>query len=511
MLSNFNMRSRLRKGFAFFADSILQLFIVLTIVIAPAALSGQIAPVHENTGWTNQAGGDVAYLGETKVLRGNMLSGRTVYQMLPGSVPPPAVFRKAPYLIYSGVNTEMIALWQLFNTYTCSIEWGTDTSYNSGYLQTAEYGTDHQHTATLSNLLNSTKYYYRVIADIDTATGHFRTGPTDSVTDVTILLYGDTRTYPVDHDSVAAQIIQTYTNDTTAQSILLLSGDLVANGNNESDWDNQFFDPQYQRLQQMLRTLPLLACMGNHEGAGTLFAKYFPYPFYSADRYYWSFDYGPVHFIIIDQYTTYTVGSPQYQWLVSELSGTTKKWKILILHEPGWSAGVHGNNAQVQSVLQPLCEQYGVQFVFAGHNHYYARAVTKRVEHITTGGGGAPLYTPDSNYPNIIKVDKSYHFCKLEISTDTLHLTVIKNNGDVIEQFDYYRFYTWTGAVDSLWRNPANWEMGVVPYSKSDVVIPAGLSIYPQVSDSVWCNKLLIEDGAAVNIDSTGYLFVAEN
>ena len=423
----------------------------------------------------------------------------------------PAVFRKAPYLIYSGINTEMIILWQLVDTFSCSVEWGTDTNYTTGNQQTTEYGTDNQHTITLSGLNNSTKYYYRVIADYDTAVGNFRTGPVNSVSDITILAYGDTRTYPNNQDSVAGQIIQNYTNDTAAQTLLLLSGDMVADGNSESDWDSQFFDPQYEHIQQMLRTLPLMACMGNHEGAGVLFSKYFPYPFYNSGTYYGSFDYGPAHITILDQYTSYSVGSTQYQWLVSDLSGSDKPWKILMLHEPGWTAGGgHSNNTDVQTIIQPLCEQYGVQFVIAGHNHYYARAETNRVEHITTGGGGAPLYNPDPSKPNIVTVEKAYHFCKLEIDTDTLRFTVIKDDGSVIETIDYHRYYQWTGTVDNDWRNSGNWEMGVVPSSGSDVVIPAGVPHYPLIIDNVSCNKIIIRENALLNIDSTGSLTVAE-
>lgn len=421
----------------------------------------------------------------------------------------PPRYRKAPYLIYPGTNTEMTILWQLDSIFSCTVEWGTDTTCSQGSSQTTEYGTDHQHKITLTNLSNSTNYYYRVIADYDTARGNFLTGPVDNVTDITLLAYGDTRTYPADQDSVAGQIITAYTSDPEAQTLLLLSGDMVADGNVESDWDNQFFDPQYAHIQQMLRTIPLMACMGNHEGAGLLFSKYFPYPFYHSGNFYWSFDYGPLHITILDQYTDYTVGSVQYQWLVSDLAGTDKKWKIIVLHEPGWTAGGHGNNTQVQNVVQPLCEQYDVQFVIAGHNHYYARAETNRVQHITSGGGGAPLYNPDPSYPNIITVEKAHHFCKIEIHSDTLQFTAIKDNGAIIESFDYYRYYTWTGAVDNDWKNSANWEMGIVPTATSDVLIPSGTLYSPRIVDAVSCNKLHIQDGASVDIESAGSLTVA--
>lgn len=97
---------------------------------------------------------------------------------------------------------------------------------------------------------------------------------------------------------------------------------------------------------------------------------------------------------------SYTPGSAEYNWLTNDLASTTKPWKILLFHEPGWSAGgSHANNTTVQTYIQPLCKQYGVDLVLNGHNHYYSRAVVDGVQHITTGGGGAPLYAPNPTYP----------------------------------------------------------------------------------------------------------------
>ena len=123
---------------------------------------------------------------------------------------------------------------------------------------------------------------------------------------------------------------------------------------------------------------------------------------FSADRY-WSFDYGPAHFVMLDQYVDYAVGSPQYTWLVNDLAASTKIWKFIVMHEQGWSTGGgHENNTTVQTIIQPLAELYGVSIVFGGHNRYYARAVVNGVQHLTVGGGGAPLYTPDPGQPFIV-------------------------------------------------------------------------------------------------------------
>jgi hypothetical protein len=61
------------------------------------------------------------------------------------------------------------------------------------------------------------------------------------------------------------------------------------------------------------------------------------------------------------------------------------------------------------------------------------------VQHITTGGGGAPLYTPNPNADSIVVVDKSLHFCKLDINQDTLSFSAIRADGSLIEQFKYTR------------------------------------------------------------------------
>lgn len=357
-----------------------------------------------------------------------------------------AEMRKAPHIIYAGTNTEMEVHWQLTANDACAFEWGIDTSYSLGNVQTLEYGNDHQHHFTVTGLTPGTKYYYRVTLDQQRFTGSFRTAPADDETHLKFIAYGDTRSNPATHNTVANAIETTFRNDSNYQSVIISGGDLVTDGNNESYWDNEFFNPAYPSIQSMLANIPYQSCMGNHEGSGTLFAKYFPYPFIA--HHYWSFDYGPAHFAVLDQYTSYSPGSAELNWLTNDLAVSSKTWKFLILHEPGWSAGGdHENNANVQNYLQPLCEQYNVSIVFGGHNHYYARAVVNGVQHITTGGGGAPLYIPNPSYPNIVATSRTNHFCKVEIDSNLLHFTAITPGGTVIDTFSLSRSITYVSGL----------------------------------------------------------------
>ena len=123
-------------------------------------------------------------------------------------------------------------------------------------------------------------------------------------------------------------------------------------------------------------------------------------------------------------------------WLETDLANTQKRWKFVIIHEPAWSAeGGHGNDEASQQYLCPLFEHYGVAIVHSGHNHYYARGVVNGVQHITAGGGGAPLYMPDLNYPNVVTAENTHHFVRYDISGGRLTVTVIRDDGSIIESF----------------------------------------------------------------------------
>lgn len=344
---------------------------------------------------------------------------------------PRATFRKLPYLTFDGTATAMRVNWQLEAATLCTLDWGTDTTYSLGSVVTTELGPSHQHDRRLTGLDTSTLYVYRVRAG-EARTGSFYTAPASDALAVKLFVYGDTRTYPATHDTVARGIVSTYTSDPAFQTVALMTGDLIADGNTEASWDTDFFDPARTSIAELHAHVPFASTRGNHEGTAVLFAKYLPYPWVLGRA--WSFDYGPVHVAVVDQYIAYNPGSAQLLWLENDLASTDKPWKFVVLHEPGWSAGGgHSNSTAVQNYIQPLCVEYGVQILFAGHNHYYARAVVGGVQHVTAGGGGAPLTTPDPGYPYIVATKKAHHFCKIEIDGGTLTLTVVGKAGQVFD------------------------------------------------------------------------------
>jgi hypothetical protein len=354
-----------------------------------------------------------------------------------------AALRKGPYLLYPGNNTEMTVLWQLDNSQDCTLEWGLDTFYSDGSTITTEYGIDHQHKYTIPGLTPGSKYYYRLIVDSNEYPGSFRAAPPDDAREVKFLGYGDTRTGVTFHDTADAAMVAAFEQDPNYQTFTMLSGDWVDDGEKEGDWTNEFFNPTALNTRELQANLPINGCIGNHEWDDdsmphTFFDKYWPYPY--VDGYYWSFDYGPVHITVLDQEDQdYAGGSAQYNWLVNDLASTTKEWRILQFHKPGYSAGHHEDEADVQDWIQPLCEQYGVDIVFAGHNHYYARCIKNGIMHVTSGGGGAPLRDGSLDYSEHVRVyEKAYHFCKVHIRGNELDFEAVEPDGTLIDAFNIY-------------------------------------------------------------------------
>ncbi|UCC21568.1 MAG: metallophosphoesterase family protein [Planctomycetota bacterium] len=367
--------------------------------------------------------------------------------------------RKGPYLFYPGENTDMTVLWQLRETVECSLEWGTDTNYASGSVASNEYEDDHQHKITITNLVPGSKYYYKVTAGEDEYVGSFPAAPAEDATSLKFLAYGDTRSHPDDHNKVCAAMVAAFDEsvggDPGYQTFTLLSGDFVGSGTSEEDWDIEYFggepgyyfdddgndeDPNYYwDTSYMLANLAINGCVGNHEAltTKTLFRKYWPYPF--VDGFYWSFEYGPALFVIVDQYDArLNKKSPQLAWIKKQLEETDKQWKFIVLQAPGYSAGGgHPDDKIVQKLIHPLCVKYGADIVFGGHNHYYARCEVDGIQHLTLGGGGAPLREPDPNYSEYVEYcEMVHHFGKVEIDGNTLNFEAINaNDGNAIDSF----------------------------------------------------------------------------
>jgi len=159
--------------------------------------------------------------------------------------------------------------------------------------------------------------------------------------------------------------------------------------------------------------------IGNHEYfPGTKSAPgYFDY--WDNVPHYYSFNSGGWHFVALDstsQYNQMSPGTPQYEFLKSDLAANTLACTLVMFHHPLFDTGEEGATIRVQPVWE-LLDQYGVDIAMIGHDHDYQRwvplngagnpsdtGVTEFV--VGTGGRGLPQgqLTTDPRNPVFLSV-----------------------------------------------------------------------------------------------------------
>jgi predicted phosphodiesterase len=277
------------------------------------------------------------------------------------------------------------------------------------------------HEIEIRGLRPGERYRYKVISGRDTAEGSFKTAPLQNPGHFKFVVYGDSRGYPKRHGAIASLIAK------EEPDFVIHTGDLVSDGSKYDRWGKEFFEP----AAEMLRNAPFYPCRGNHETkTGRLFSIFFLLP---EDKPWYCFTYGNATFIFLDYWGWDT--PEQERWLERKLKEAHTKWKFVVMHSPLFSSGGHKADLKLRNRLHPMFSKYEVQMVFAGHNHFYQRtAAIDGVIYITTGGGGAPLYTPKRE--EFVQVSsRSYHYCVVEVKEDLLTLTAKDIRGEVIDRF----------------------------------------------------------------------------
>lgn len=298
----------------------------------------------------------------------------------------------------------------------------------------ANYGTEKE--VTIRNLKPGTIYNYRI-------SGHksiysFRTAPTVGKS-FTFAVYGDFSSGG--NLKVKQRLYQTVRRDRPA--FLILTGDVVSNGNSAYSWHRNYFGPG----SVITPYSPMMIAHGNHDGKN-LFEHYLSYP--GNGRWY-SFLYSNARFLAIDTELNFSPNSPQYRFVEYILGITRARWKIVYLHKPPYSTNSgHHSDLKVRAYLSPLFEKYRVDIVFCGHNHGYERTrpiwqnqvnQQKGVTYITTGGGGAIL-TPFIPWSRLKAAEKSWssvrivrhHYLLVNVNQQRLHIQAKLASGSIIDE-----------------------------------------------------------------------------
>ena len=299
---------------------------------------------------------------------------------------------------------------------------------------------------------------------------------------------GDGRIIQAEHNRVVDRVISRQRELASTPfpiRFVLQSGDAVLRGTDAAMW-NVSFNPVIERLTRSAN-LPYFFTVGNHDVTGgeggraqalqntlTAISKLIPgegsprrlkgYPTYA-------FGYGNSFFISLD--SNIPDDALQLAWARDQLEHLDRaryRHVIVFFHHPAFSSGPHSRTAApgsaekladrpepqtaaVRNVWLPLFRKHHVDLTITGHDHlfdhwvehYVDRGITYRMDHVVTGGGGAPIYTyagePDlrayvtANAAQAVRLDhpmkpgvtieaNPHHFVTIRVDGDRLSLEV---------------------------------------------------------------------------------------
>ncbi|HEY2516890.1 MAG TPA: metallophosphoesterase [Polyangiaceae bacterium] len=295
------------------------------------------------------------------------------------------------------------------------------------------------HVLSAAGLTPATRYTYALTAGASTFTGELTTAPNaDSRDPFTFLLYGDDRTDEAGHASVVKAM------RAAPSDFLINTGDLVASGGSESDWQS-FFDVE----SPLLKDRCVFACIGNHElidGTGETYLKYFGPTFDAVGegeppKLYGSFRWADARFFLLDAMESFGEG-PERNWIDDELARAEREpglvWRIVVMHHGPWSAGPHGGNPRaIRAALPDLFSRHHVDLVVAGHDHIYERGFASGLRYLISGGGGAPVYPVDGPLPSTRKVESVRHFVSMTVKPESVTLVAQRDDGSLLDRCSF--------------------------------------------------------------------------
>jgi hypothetical protein len=377
-----------------------------------------------------------------------------------------ANFQRGPFVQNASSNSVQI-IWKTPVASDSVVEFGITTDLGN---RIADGNQVTNHVVTVTNLAPGNAYYYRVTSSVsgETATSPvamFRTlkaaGP------ITFVAFGDSGSGSIAEYEVA-DVVRGIDPD-----LVLHVGDVVY--------------PQFVTAQTDLRclsvygphmrTTPYFFTIGNHDlyaGDGPyLEAFHLPTNATTGTEHFYSFEHGDAHFCSLFMpmreqnglFPGYAFddGTPQYRWLTNDLAGSTKPWKLLFFHIPLNTSGPHrsdfaGTNydrLELQRLLLPICERYGVQLVLTGHDHAFERFAPMDGTHtVVTGGGGYALYSLFERDAASAQYWSAYHCAKVSITGDTLTLQAIDRTGAVFDWMTIQRALPPPRTYQAAWHTP---------------------------------------------------------
>jgi hypothetical protein len=240
---------------------------------------------------------------------------------------------------------------------------------------------------------------------------------------VRFAVMGDNGTGATPQYEVAKQMAAGY--ERFPFTFVIMMGDNLYGSERPQDFVKKFETPYKPLLDAKVE---FRASLGNHDDPNQRFYK----PFNMGGERYYTFKKGNARFFALDSNYMDPV---QLAWLEKELQASGSDWKIPFFHHPLYSSGMHGSQMDLRTILEPLFIKYGVDVVFAGHEHFYQRIKPQHGITYFVSGAGGQLRRGDLNPASFTAVgyDEDQSFMLVEIADKELTFQTITRTGKIID------------------------------------------------------------------------------
>ena len=333
----------------------------------------------------------------------------------------------------------------------------TDERFTDNHIEVYQYA------AELEQLTSGTRYQYRIAAG-ETATDWQELYAPAADESYKMLLFPDSQSSDYADWKQLAHLA--WARNTDAQ-LFACMGDLVDNGEDRLQW-TEFFGG----VKEMQRSIPMAPVMGNHETYNRdwkvrlpeAYLHYFDTPKNGSkefDRYYYSFDYGDVHYIVlctqqkeIDAFKSGLLAE-QLAWMRRDLKAHRRRWNVVLMHKDVLQYRINGRPEREEGideengrVWMPVFDELAIDVVFSAHLHTYRNrghiygfdktADKKGPLYILTGVAG------NVRYPNLwidhafdevtLPQPETDNYLTMEVTRDALEIACFLPDGTEMDR-----------------------------------------------------------------------------
>lgn len=307
---------------------------------------------------------------------------------------------RGPYL-QTATENSLIVRWQTDVPTDSKVQFGNAPGNLNQHEQ--EYAFTTEHEILITGLQPATTYYYSVgsyALQLTSADNqhYFRTNPPAGTRgEYNFWVIGDSGMGNDDQRAVRDGFLSA-NQGRHIDGWIMLGDNAYGSGiddGTQAHYQDGVFENMYESI---LQNTVLWPALGNHDYNNHI--PFSPAPAYfdifslpvnaeaggvpSGTEKYYSYNYGNIHFIVLDSYDEdRSASGPMATWLTADLQQNSAEWTVAYWHHPPYTKGSHnsdnwnfldGELVEMRENILPLLEEYGVDLVLNGHSHSYERS-----------------------------------------------------------------------------------------------------------------------------------------